>query len=90
MLTQTQHAVEGHASVVPRSFIDGDAVDYVARAKIFQHPKQVLWRDAKHRRAHAHTLVQRDDLAAFQLFAKAIHQMNFRAHGPLRFTIIRR
>src|SRR6266852_6431572 len=40
--------------------------------------------DAKHRGAHADAWVERHDPMVRHLFAKAIYQVNFRAHGPLR------
>ncbi len=74
MLTQSEHAVESNSRVVSSALIDGDAVDDVAFAEIFERPQEMLGSDAEH---------QGNDFVVFQFFAEAVDEVNFRTDGPL-------
>src|SRR5258708_3771266 len=83
MLAQSEHAVESNSRVVSSAFIDGDAVDDVAFAQIFEGPEEMLRGDAKHGCANANAGIERDDSVVFEFLAKAVDKVNFRANGPL-------
>src|SRR5262245_41833559 len=82
MLTQTKHAVEGHARVMACAFIDANSINNVASRKIFKRPQKMLRRDAEHRGANANTWIERNNFAVAQFFAEAIDEMDFRADSP--------
>src|SRR5437773_6786812 len=84
MLTETQHAVESNPRVVPSAFVNGNAVNDVTFAQVFEHPEEMLGGDAKHGRADANAGIERDDLVVLQFSAEAVDQVNFGADGPLR------
>src|ERR1700674_1632926 len=83
MLAQTQHAVEGNARIVAGALIDGNAVDDVAGAEVFERPEKMVRRDTKHRGTDADAGIKRDDFAVLQFLAEAIDQVDLRADGPL-------
>src|SRR5260370_9883553 len=83
MLAQSEDAVESNSRVVSSAFIDGDAVDDVAFAQIFEGPEEMLRGDAKHGCANANAGIERDDSVVFEFLAKAVDKVNFRANGPL-------
>src|SRR6266478_4428584 len=83
MLTQSEHAVESNSRVVSSALIDGDAVDDVAFAKIFERPQEMLGSDAEHRGADAIAGIQGNYFVVFQFFAEAVDEVNFRTDGPL-------
>src|SRR5258708_17707937 len=83
MLTQSEHAVEGNSRVVSSAFIDGDAVDDVAFAQIFEGPEEMLRGDAEHGGADADAGIERYDSVVFEFLAKAVDKVNFRANRPL-------
>src|SRR2546429_6327429 len=68
--------------MVARALIDGDAIDDVALAKVFEHPEEVLRSDAKHRGTNTNAGIERDDFVVLQFLAEAVDEMDFRAHGP--------
>src|SRR5215469_16767059 len=69
---------------MPSLFVHGNLVHDFPLAQIFEGPKQVLWRDSKHRRANAHAGIERDHFAVFQFLSEAIYEVNFGAHRPFR------
>jgi len=81
MLAQSEHAVEGQARVVTSALVNGDAVDDVALAEIFERPEEMLGSDAEHGRADADAVVKRHDRMVFQFFVEAIDKMDFSANG---------
>src|SRR6266446_3497051 len=70
--------------MVAGAFVDGDAVDDVALAQIFERPEEMLWRDAEHRGADTNAGIERDDFVIPQFLAEAVDEVDFRADGPLR------
>src|SRR6266513_2652979 len=82
MLAQTQHAVESNSRMVASAFVDGDAIDDVALAKIFEHPEEMLRSDAEHRCANTNAGIERDDFVVLQYLAEAVDEVDFRADGP--------
>src|SRR5437879_12597243 len=66
MLTQTQHAVESNPRMVSSPLVNGNTVNDVALAQIFERPEEMLRRDAKHGGANANAGIERDDLVVFQ------------------------
>src|SRR5260370_5564998 len=82
MLSQTQHAVESNPRVVAGALIDGDAVQDVALAQLFEHTEQMLRSDTKHRRPNADAGIERNDFVVRQFLAEAVDEMDFRADGP--------
>src|SRR5713226_377833 len=83
MLAQTEHAVESNSRMVSSALIDGDAIDDVAFAQIFERPKEMLGSDAEHGGADANARIERDDLVMLQFLAETVDEVNFRADGPL-------
>src|SRR5467141_1805399 len=83
MLTQSEHAVESNSRVVSSALIDGDAVDDVAFAQIFERPEEMLRGDAEHRGADANAGIQGNDFVVLQFLAEAVDEVDFRAYGPL-------
>src|SRR5712664_3488294 len=83
MLTQTEHAVESSARMVASAFVNGNTVNDVAFAEIFERPEEMLRSDAEHRRADANTGIERDDFVVLQFLAEAVDEVNFRTDGPL-------
>src|SRR5258706_6597321 len=83
MLAQSEHAVESNSRVVSSAFIDGDAVDDVAFAQIFEGPEEMLRGDAKHGCANANAGIERDDSVVSKFLAKAVDKVNFHANVPL-------
>src|SRR5437879_10682561 len=69
--------------MVPGAFIDGDAVDDVAFAQIFESPEEMLGSDAEHGGADANAWFKRNDFVVLQFLAKAVDEVDFRADGPL-------
>src|SRR5438046_10706407 len=84
MLTETQHAVESNPRVVPSAFVNGNAVNDVTFAQVFEHPEEMLGGDAKHCRADANAGIERDDLVVLQFTSEAVDQENFGADARLR------
>src|SRR2546427_4865555 len=68
--------------MVPSAFVDGDAIDDVALAKIFEHPEEMLRSDAEHRCANTDAGIERDDFVVLQFLAEAVDEVDFRADGP--------
>src|SRR5712664_967664 len=83
MLTQTEHAVGSSARMVARAFVNGNTVNDVAVAEIFERPEEMLRSDAEHRRADANAGIKRDDFVVLQFPAEAVDEVDFRADGPL-------
>ena len=42
MLAQSEHAVESNSRMMASALVDGDAVDDVAFAQVFERPEEVL------------------------------------------------
>ncbi len=61
MLAQTQHAVESNPRMVASALVNGNAVNDVALAEIFERPEEMLGCDAKHRGAGANAGIERDE-----------------------------
>src|SRR5882757_273297 len=68
--------------MVPSAFVDGDAIDDVALAKIFEHPEEMLRSDAEHRCANTDAGIERDDFVVLQFLAEAVDEVDFRADSP--------
>src|SRR5260370_33670524 len=83
MIMEREHAVESKCRVVSSALIDGDAVDDVDFAEIFERPQEMLRGDAEHGGANANARVQRNDFVVLQFLAEAVDEMDFRADGPL-------
>src|SRR6202158_5882669 len=82
MLAQTEHAVESNPRMVASALVNGNAVNDVTLAQIFERPKKMLRSNAKHRRADTNAGIERDDFVVLQLLAEAVDEVNFRADGP--------
>src|SRR5882724_1582729 len=65
------------------ALVDGDAVDDIAFAEIFERPEEMLRGNAEHRGADANTGIERDHFVILQFLAEAIDEVNFRADSPL-------
>src|SRR5205809_4568237 len=80
-----QHPIQRHPR--PMLYVVGNlnAVDHIAVQKVFQGPAEVLGRDAKHGGAQAAGIVEGNYHFVFmgKLFAHAIDEMDFSAHGKL-------
>ena len=64
---------------------DDDAVVHLARDEAFEHPQQMVRRDAEHRRAEAAELVERKDRALGRDFAReAVDEVDLGTDGPCR------
>src|SRR6267143_297407 len=83
MLAQTQHAVESNPRMVAGALVDGNAVDDVAFAQVFERPEEMLRSDAKHRGADANAGIERHDFVILQFLAEAVDEVDLRADGPL-------
>src|SRR5260370_3124486 len=83
MIAQTQHAVESHPRMGAGALVNGNMVDDVALAQIFERPEEMLRSNTEHRRADADAGIERDDFVVLQLLAEAVEEGNLRAHGPL-------
>src|SRR5712692_7823848 len=83
MLAQTQHAVESNPRVVAGALVNGNTVDDVAFAQIFERPEEMLRSNTEHRRADADAGIERDDFVVPQFLAEAIDEVDFGANGPL-------
>src|ERR1700749_3671749 len=78
-----QQAVEGDASPVFDTFLDGDPVDYATFDEVFERPSQVLRADAGHGGAEAAGVVEGDDFFAQrrELPGETIDEVNLRSDG---------
>src|SRR5229473_1117882 len=83
MLAQTQHAVESNPRMVAGALVNGNTVDDVAFAQIFERPEEMLRSNTEHRRADADAGIERNDFVVPQFLAEAVDEVNFRADGPL-------
>src|SRR5713226_7113024 len=83
MLAQTEHAVESQTRIMTGAFVNGNAVDDVTLAEIFERPEEMLRGNAEHGGANANAGVERDDFVVPEFLAEAVDEVNFRAHGPL-------
>src|SRR5260370_41786499 len=82
MLAESEHAVESNSRVVSSALIDGDAVDDVAFAQVFEGPEEMLRGDAKHGCPNANAGIERDDSVAFEFLAKPVDKSNLPSSGP--------
>src|SRR5260370_11851315 len=83
MLAQTQDAVESNPRMVAGALVNGNAVDDVAFAEIFERPEEMLRSNTEHRRADADAGIERNDFVVPQFLAEAIDEVDFGADGPL-------
>src|SRR6266851_7050804 len=68
--------------MVAGALVNGNAVNDVALAEVFEHPKEMLGSDAEHRRADANAGIERDDFVVLQFLAEAVDEVDLRADGP--------
>src|SRR6266851_4011257 len=68
--------------MVAGALVNGNAVNDVALAEVFEHPKEMLRSDAEHRRADANAGIERDDFVVLQFLAEAVDEVDLRADGP--------
>src|SRR5262245_18219441 len=85
VLLNGQHSVETDLRPVLLIVGDRDAIVHAAVDQLFKNPEQVVWRDAKHRRAETAELIQRDNISSGCHFLReAIHEVDFGTDGPFR------